>query len=375
MKEFSIQSKVIFDTSISDYFNQSTYQKAMIVADPMMIDLGFVDKISQRFQNNGKLVSLFDEITPDPTIETIAKAAGQMNKFQPDCLIAIGGGSAIDTAKGMILVNYKLHAGYSKPFFIAIPSTSGTGSEVTSFTVITNEQDKKPYVDARLIPDAAILDVELVKTVPPAVTADTGMDVLTHAIEAYVSTNASTFTDALAEKAVQLVFENLLEAYRHPHHIDAREKMHEASTLAGMAFTNSSLGINHSLAHAIGGIHHLSHGRINAVLLPAVISYNATSQSKKYQQLARLLGVPASTPEEGTANLILSIELLNEALDIEKSFSCFGISQSAYQKPATQIAKMALEDSCTATNPRSVTVETLTEIYLSLYSKEKTCCK
>lgn len=370
MKEFSIFSKVIFDTSIGDYFNQSTFKKAMIVADPMMVKLGFVEKISQTFQRDGKTFLLFDEITPDPTIETISKGVYQMNQFQPDCLVAIGGGSAIDAAKGMIWANYKLTSTYQKPKLIAIPSTSGTGSEVTSFTVITNGQDKKPYVDQRLVPDIAILDVDLVKTVPPKITADTGMDVLTHALEAYVSTDASVFTDALAEKTVQLVFENLLQVFREPENLNARERMHEASAMAGMAFTNSSLGINHSLAHAIGGIHHLPHGRINALLLPKVIAYNSNEQGEKYQYLAKLLGLPASTIEEGTNNLILAIEVLNEALEIEPSFSCFGISKADYQNTAQQIAEFALKDDCTKTNPREVDAKALQKIYLSLYTKE-----
>lgn len=368
MKEFNLLSNVVFETSLSEYFNQSSYQRGLIVADPMMVKLGFVEKISQQFQQAGKSFSLFADITPDPTIETISQGVWQMNQFQPDCVIAIGGGSAIDAAKGMLLANYKLSPAYQKPALIAIPSTSGTGSEVTSFTVITNGQDKKPYVDQRLVPDVAILDVDLVKTVPPKITADTGMDVLTHAIEAYVSTNASTFTDALAEKAVQLVFENLITAFREPENVTARQKMHEASALAGMAFTNSSLGINHSLAHAIGGLHHLSHGRINAILLPTVIAYNAPSeQGEKYQQLAKLLGLPAGTAEEGTKNLILAIELLNDALQIEKSFSCFGISEEAYQAAAAQIADFAMKDDCTKTNPRPVTATSLAAIYQSLY--------
>lgn len=370
MKEFNLLSNVIFDTSLRDYFSQCSYQKAMIVADPMMVELGFVEKISQQFHQNGKTFSLFADITPDPTIETISQGVWQMNQFQPDCIVAIGGGSAIDAAKGMILASYKLSPAYQKPVLIAIPSTSGTGSEVTSFTVITNGQDKKPYVDQRLVPDVAILDVDLVKTVPPKITADTGMDVLTHALEAYVSTNSSTFTDALAEKAVQLVFENLIVVFQEPANLAARQNMHEASALAGMAFTKSSLGINHSLAHAIGGIHHLSHGRINAILLPAVIAYNAQSENGvKYQRLAKLLGLPASTAKEGTANLILAIELLNEALEIEHSFSCFGISEETYQNAAAQIAEFALKDDCTKTNPRPVTAASLAAIYQSLYQK------
>lgn len=313
-------------------------------------------------------IECFSEITPDPTVEVIAKGLKLMNDFQPQVLIAIGGGSAIDTAKGIILSNYKLNPKYHRPEFIAVPSTSGTGSEVTSFTVVTNRDDKKPFVDQRLLPDVAVLDVELVKTVPPVISADTGMDVLTHAIEAFVSTSASEFSDALAEKAVQMVFENLPEVYKNPENLTARNLMHKASTLAGMAFTNASLGINHSLAHAIGAAFHLPHGRINAVLLPSVIEYNSQSVAlQRYQLLAKSLGLPASSPQEGKNNLIVAIRYLNEALEIEKSFKEFELTKQAFLEQKERIVLAALKDDCTLTNPRKADEQNLSELFEKLY--------
>ncbi|MGX7196559.1 1-propanol dehydrogenase PduQ [Enterococcus olivae] len=368
MNEFSIPSNVVFDTSIESYFNNCQMNKIFIVSDPMMIQLGFIKTITEILKKNKLEFFIFSDITPDPTIETIAKGLLAMNDFAPKCLVAIGGGSAIDTAKGMVLSNFQIDQNYKKPEFIAIPSTSGTGSEVTSFTVITNGKDKKPFVDKRLIPDVALLDVNLVKSVPAKITADTGMDVLTHAIEAYVSTNSNSFTDALSEKAVSLVFENLITAFNEPENLYARKKMHEASAIAGMAFTNSSLGINHSLAHAIGGLHHLPHGRINAILLPAVISFNSKSEKVgKYQNLAKLLGLPSNTLEEGVNNLKLAISYLNEALGIEKKFSSFSISKENYENVANEIAELALKDDCTKTNPKNPSIEEFKQIYLSLY--------
>lgn len=368
MRNFSIFPQIIFDTSSKEYFSSINKNRIFIVADPMMIKLGFVEQLTKIFAVKQLDVDCFSEITPDPTVEVIAKGLEKMNSFQPDCLIAIGGGSAIDTAKGMILSNYMLNTDYQRPEFIAVPSTSGTGSEVTSFTVVTNQEDKKPFVDQRLLPDVAVLDVDLVKTVPPNISADTGMDVLTHAIEAYVSTDASEFSDALAEKAVQLVFENLPNIYKNPTDLEARNLMHKASSLAGMAFTNASLGINHSLAHAIGAAFHLPHGRINAILLPSVIEYNSQTKAiQRYQQLAKSLGLPASNAEEGKNNLILAITILNQELEIPQRFADFDLTEEEFAVQNGRIVKAALKDDCTKTNPRQPDEESLSKLYETLY--------
>ncbi|HBL36534.1 MAG TPA: bifunctional acetaldehyde-CoA/alcohol dehydrogenase, partial [Firmicutes bacterium] len=270
-----------------------------------------------------------------------------------------------------------------KATFVAIPTTSGTGSEVTAFAVITDKQKKikYPLTDYELTPDIAILDPELVLTVPKSVTADTGMDVLTHAIEAYVSVMASDYTDALAEKAIKLVFEYLPLAYQDGKHKEAREKMHNASCLAGMAFTNAFLGLNHSMAHILGGKFHLPHGRANAILLPYVIQYNAAKPSKfaafpqyefyqapeRYAEIARFLGLPAATTEEGVTSLIQAIRNLNGEFGIPLSLQETGISREEFQREVAEMADIAFNDQCTGANPRMPLVAEIEELYLQAY--------
>ena len=270
---------------------------------------------------------------------------------------------------------------------VAIPTTSGTGSEVTSFAVISDKKINKKYplADYELTPDVAIVDPDLVMSLPKSITADTGMDVLTHAIEAYVSNMASDYTDGLSEKAIELVFKYLREAYNNGTNKQAREKMHNASTIAGMSFTNAFLGINHSLAHKLGAEFHLPHGRLNAVLLPYVIRYNATEPTKfvsfpkyeyfiadqKYAEIARKLGLPASTIEEGVASLIKEIQKLNADLNIPKSFKDAGIEEQEFLGKVDLLADRAFEDQCTNANPRLPLVSELKQILLdSYYGKE-----
>lgn len=373
MNSFSIQPKIFFDGHICDFIKLCEGNRFFIVADPMMKELGFIDSITRSIQGRNKEFEVFDKITPDPQIETVASGVHEILVFQPDVLIAIGGGSAIDAAKGMMLSLKLITRTMKKPLFIAMPSTSGTGSEMTSFSIITIGKEKKPIIDQYMVPDIAVLDIDLVKSVPATVTADTGMDVLTHAIEAYVSTIANEFTDALAEKAIKLVFDNLVEAYRNGKNAVVRNKMHKASALAGMAFTNASLGINHSMSHGIGSIFHLPHGKINAVIMPKIIAYNAgldqgvTDTAKSYQQIAKFLNLPASTPEEGTNSLIMAITFMNEELGIENNFSDLRVNKEQYIEQQHQIVELAFHDNCTATNPRKPTKNDLLEIYQLLY--------
>jgi acetaldehyde dehydrogenase/alcohol dehydrogenase len=272
-----------------------------------------------------------------------------------------------------------------KAKLVAIPTTSGTGSEVTSFAVITDKKKniKYPLADYELTPDVAIIDPEFVMTVPPSVTADTGMDVLTHAIEAYVSVMASDFTDGLAIKAIQMVFEYLPRAYKNGNDRVAREKMHNASCIAGMAFTNAFLGINHSLAHKLGGEYHIPHGRANAILLPYVIEYNAQKPTKfvsfpkyetfiadkKYAEIARALGLPSSTAEEGVASLVKAIKELMKELNIPMSISECKIDRKQFMAKVPELADRAFEDQCTTANPRMPLVKELEEIYINTFGK------
>ena len=271
-----------------------------------------------------------------------------------------------------------------KTKMVAIPTTSGTGSEVTSFAVLTDKENNKKYplADYELTPDVAIIDPELVLSLPKTVTADTGMDVLTHALEAYVSNMASDFTDGPSEKAAELVINYLPRAYTNGENDkEAREKMHNASTIAGMAFTNAFLGVNHSLAHKIGAEFHLSHGRTNAILLPYVIRYNATMPTKfvsfpkyeyfiadrKYAQMAKKIGLKSDTVEEGICSLIAKVKELNKFLGIPKSFKEAGIDESEFMAKIDMLADKAFEDQCTTANPRVPLVTELKQILIDSY--------
>ena len=278
---------------------------------------------------------------------------------------------------------YKFPKLGNKAKMVAIPTTSGTGSEVTSFAVITDKKlnKKYPLADYELTPDVAIVDPDLVMSLPKGITADTGMDVLTHAIEAYVSNMASDYTDGLAEKAAELVFKNIREAYNNGSNRVAREKMHNASTIAGMAFTNAFLGINHSLAHKIGGEFHLPHGRINAILLPYVIKYNSQKPTKfvsfpkyeyfiadqKYADISRRMNFPAYTNEEGVWSLINEIKKLNIDLGIPATFREAGIDEKEFLDKVDMLADRAFEDQCTTANPRLPLVSELKQILLDSY--------
>ena len=267
--------------------------------------------------------------------------------------------------------------------FVAIPTTSGTGSEVTSFSVITDKESnvKYPLADYELTPDVAIIDPQFVMSVPPSVTADTGMDVLTHAIEAYVSNMANDYTDALALKAIEMVFEYLPKAYHNGNDEKAREKMHNASTIAGMAFANAFLGINHSLAHKMGAEFHIPHGRANAMLLPHVIRYNAKKPTKfaafpkyehfiadeRYADIARRLGLPCETVEEGVESLVQAIIDLAKGMNVTMSLKDFGVSKEEFDSKVEYLADKAFEDQCTTANPKLPLVSELADIYRLTY--------
>ena len=407
MQWFKVPEKIYFEPGSIAYLEKMPdIERAFIVTDPGMIKFGYVDRILYHLRKREKHVhcEIFSEVESDPSFDTVYKGLELMNNFKPDVIIALGGGSAIDAAKGMWLFyehpdadpegmklkfmdirkrTYKFPKLGQKAKMVAIPTTSGTGSEVTSFAVITDKQKNKKYplADYELTPDVAIVDPDLVMSLPKTVTADTGMDVLTHAIEAYVSNMASDYTDGLSEKAVELVFKYLYEAYEHGNNKLAREKMHNSSTIAGMSFTNAFLGINHSLAHKIGAEFHLPHGRINAILLPYVIKYNSTMPSKfvsfpkyeyfiadeKYYKLAKKIGLKADTKEEGIKSLIEAIQELNRKLNIPKSFKEAGIEEKEFMDKLDLLSDRAFEDQCTTANPRVPLVEEMKEILIDSY--------
>ena len=407
MQWFKIPEKIYFESGSIGYLEKMPdIERAFIVTDEGMVKLGYVDKILYHLRKRMKYVhsEIFSDVESDPSFDTIKKGVKMMENFKPDVIIALGGGSPIDAAKGMWLFyehpdadveglklkfmdirkrTYKFPTLGTKCKMVAIPTTSGTGSEVTSFAVITDKEKNKKYplADYELTPDVAIVDPDLVMSLPKTITADTGMDVLTHAIEAYVSNMASDYTDGLAEKAVELVMEYLEKAYEDGTDKLAREKMHNASTIAGMAFTNAFLGINHSLAHKIGAEFHMPHGRINAILLPYVIKYNSTIPTKfvsfpkyeyfiadeKYARLAKKLGLKADTKEEAIESLIARIKQLNETMQIPKSFKEAGIEEQEFLSKIDILADRAFEDQCTTANPRLPLVSELKQILLDSY--------
>jgi len=407
MQWFKVPEKIYFEAGSIAYLEKMPdIERAFIVTDESMVKLGYIDKILYHLRNREKYVhsEIFAEVEPDPSFDTIKRGVAAMESFKPDVIIAVGGGSPIDAAKGMWLFyehpdadveglklkfmdirkrTYKFPKLGGKAKMVAIPTTSGTGSEVTSFAVITDKEKNKKYplADYELTPDVAIIDPDLVMTLPKSITADTGMDVLTHALEAYVSTMASDYTDGLAEKAVELVFENLKQAYEHGDDKKAREKMHNASTIAGMAFTNAFLGLNHSIAHKIGGEFHIPHGRTNAILLPYVIRYNASRPTKfvsfpkyefyvaaqKYQAIAKRIGLKADTTEEGVNSLIEAVKKLNENLNIPKSFQEAGLRESEFMSKIDLLADRAFEDQCTTANPRVPLIDEIKQILLDSY--------
>ena len=403
MQWFKVPDRIYFEYGSTKYLEKMPdINRAVIVTDQVMQKSGYVDKVLYYLRKRPQYVhsEVFAEVETDPSLETVEKGLAIMQSFKPDVIIALGGGSPIDAAKAMWMfyehpeINfealtykfmdirkriYKIPRSNQKAKFVAIPTTSGTGSEVTSFAVITDKEKniKYPIADYELTPDVAIIDPEFTITIPPSVTADTGVDVLTHAIEAYVSIMASDYTDALAIKAIQLVFQYLPRAYADGSDREAREKMHNASCIAGMAFTNAFLGINHALAHKLGGEFNIPHGRANAILLPHVIRFNSEIPEKitvfpkykyyiahkKYAEIADALGLRFKTIPEGVERLITSITTLMEKLNIPLSISATGVNGEVYEAKIKRLAQEAYQDQTTTTNPRMPLIPELEEIY------------
>ncbi len=411
MQWMKLPPKIYFERNSIRYLrDMKEMEKAMIVTDRGMYNLGYVDKIEDviKRRRNKVNVELFFDVEPDPSIETVNAGVELMRKFQPDVIIALGGGSSMDAAKVMWLmyehpeVNFddikqkfmdirkrafKFPELGKKARLICIPTTSGTGSEVTPFAVITDKQENKKYplTDYSLTPTVAIVDPEFAMSMPASIAADTGIDVLTHAIEAYVSILASDFTDGLAKQAVKLVFDYLERSVKNgKNDPEAREKMHNAGTIAGMAFANAFLGMNHSLAHKIGGEWHVPHGRTNGILLPHVIRYNGTIPTKlniwpkienykadvKYMELAQLIGLNPQTPAEGVAMFADACEELCKKVGVPANIKSQGIDQEAWEESVHRMAMNAYEDQCTPANPRMPMVHDMEAILRVIYDYE-----
>lgn len=363
MDKISFKTDIYMGQGALDRLTELRNKRIFVVTDPFMVKSGMINLLFERLHESNKQY-IFSNIVPDPPIEVVTEGLEALSSFNTDMIIAVGGGSAIDAAKAMKIFAKKLMNQQDIPF-VAIPTTSGTGSEVTSFSVISDKKKniKYPLVSHDMLPEEAILDPELVKSVPDFITADTGMDVLTHAIEAYVSTKANDISDALAEKALKLVFAYLPKAHKDGSDLEAREKMHNASCLAGMAFNIASLGLNHGIAHVAGAKFKIAHGRMNSLLLPHVIEFNAdykpgygkdegNAAAARYAEISRSLGLPASNSRSGVRSLVQAIKQLQKQLKIPQTLKDCNIAYSTLEEMQEAIAQGALKDGCTATNPR-----------------------
>ena len=381
MKSFDIKTKIYFGENALDRLTDIPYKRVMIITDPFVVDSGMVKLITYRLDSGSKEFTIFKDVVPDPPIDKIVGGVKEVLRYEPECIIAVGGGSAIDSAKAIREFAHQL--GNNKQIaLIAVPTTSGTGSEVTAFSVITDpaKQVKYPLVSDSMLPTEAILDEELVKSVPPAVTADTGMDEFTHALEAYVSINNNEFSAALAEKSIEICGAFLLRAFLDGNDTHARRKMHVASCLAGLAFNSASLGLNHGMAHQLGANFHIPHGRANAMLLPHIIEYNSDinihsksrkeypSCVKKYVTIARSLGLQNFNTITTVRALVNWIQFMLKEMNIPLSISQMGkITEEEYMSKVSAMADAALADACTATNPRVPNKADVMEIYRNLW--------
>ena len=382
MKQFHINTEIFFGESALDRLYELPFSSILIITDPFVVSSGMITLMTNRLDKAHIEYDLFTDVVPDPPVEkVISGVAAALSKKHP-CIIGVGGGSAIDTAKAVRKFATQMDDSY-KPYLIAIPTPSGTGSEVTCFAVISNPDEgrKYPLAEDQLLPDEAILDEVLVKSVPASVTADTGMDVMTHAIEAYVSTNNNEFSGALAEKAVEISGQFLIRSYSSCEDTHARRKMHIASCLAGLAFNSASLGLNHGMAHQLGARFHIPHGRANAILLPYIIEFNSgiglTNRSqreypscvKKYCNLARILGVSNMNEVTTIRALISYLHFLNAEMGIPSKVSdaCPNLSKEEYDAQVDAMAEAALRDGCTATNPRIPMKPDIIEIYKKIW--------
>ena len=360
----------------------------IVVGGGSMKRFGFLDRVVANLKEAGMETKLFEGVEPDPSVETVMKGAAAMREFEPDWIVSIGGGSPIDAAKAMwafyeypetkfedLITPFKFPTLRTKAKFAAIPSTSGTATEVTAFSVITDYQKgiKYPLADFNITPDVAIVDPDLADTMPQTLTAHTGMDALTHAIEAYVSTLHTPFTDPLALKAIHMVFDYLPASYEGDK--NAREQMHYGQCLAGMAFTNALLGIVHSMAHKTGAVFstgHIVHGCANAMYLPYVIQYNAKEPEakKRYAEIAQSVGLTGSE-DELVSKLCGKIDEFNAKLNIPKTLKEFGIKEDEFKEKLSTFAANAVGDACTGSNPRSITPKEMEKLFTAIYYGDK----
>ena len=377
--------------SLAELKNLTGKKAVVVVGGGSMKRFGFLDKAVNYLKEAGMEVALFENVEPDPSVDTVMKGAKMMQEFGPDWIVAMGGGSPIDAAKAMwvfyeypdtsfedLITPFSFPTLRTKAHFCAIPSTSGTATEVTAFSVITdyNKGIKYPLADFNITPDVAIVDPELAETMPAKLTAHTGMDALTHAIEAYVSTMHCDYTDPLALHAIKMIHNDLKKSYDGD--MDARDRMHNSQCLAGMAFSNALLGIVHSMAHKTGAAYsggHIVHGCANAMYLPRVIQYNAKVESAavRYAEIADFIQLGGNTVEEKVAALVAEIKAMNEALNIPKCIKDYEggiIDEKEFMDKLSQVATLAIDDACTGSNPRIPSQEDMEKLLKACYYGE-----
>jgi len=384
VNRFTIPRDIYYGDDSLEILKKLNGRKAIVVTGgSSMKRFGFLDKVAGYLKEAGMEVDYFDGVEPDPSVDTVMKGAQTMRELNPDWIISIGGGSAIDAAKAMWIFYehpdlsfYDVKEPFTVPElrkkarFVAIPSTSGTATEVTAFSVITDysEKIKYPLADFNITPDIAIVDPALANTMPEKLAAHTGMDALTHAVEAYVATLHSPFTDPLALKAIEMIRDNLVKSYKGDR--EARKQMHIAQCLAGMAFTNALLGIVHSMAHKTGAIFHIPHGLANAMFLPYVIQYNTKTSIDRYAAISKALGLPGKTDEELTDSFIELIKQMNREMNIPQTLKDYGITEEDFKQNLEYISENAVEDPCTGSNPRETSVEDMKRLFTSVYKGE-----
>ena len=384
MNRFTIPRDLYFGENAIDYLKEAKGNKAMLViGSERLIKDGTVPKIQENLKEANIESIVFTGVENDPSVATVRKGVEMMNEFNPDLIIGVGGGSPIDAAKAMwIFYEYPefTFEEAAKPFnlpelrqkarFIAIPTTSGTATEVTSFSVITDNETgvKYPIADYNITPDIAIVDTNLVQTMPKTLVANTGMDALTHALEAYVSNARNPITDALAMKSIEMIYANLVDSYNGKD--QARKDMHIAQNLAGMAFSNAILGIVHSMAHKTGKIFDIPHGLANAIYLSAAIQFNAKTAKDAYADIARRLGLEGNTEDELVNSLVNVVKQFRKDMGMANSLKEFGLSEEVFMENLQSISETAVADPCTGTNPREISVEEMKELFKAVYYGE-----
>ncbi|MBB5265128.1 alcohol dehydrogenase class IV [Catenibacillus scindens] len=377
--------------ALAELKNLKGKKAVVVVGGGSMKRFGFLDKAVNYLKEAGMEVALFENVEPDPSVDTVMRGAKMMEEFGPDWIVAMGGGSPIDAAKAMwvfyeypntsfedLITPFSFPTLRTKAHFCAIPSTSGTATEVTAFSVITdyNKGIKYPLADFNITPDVAIVDPDLAETMPKKLTAHTGMDAMTHAIEAYVSTMHCNYTDPLALHAIKMIHDDLKKSYDGD--MEARDRMHDAQCLAGMAFSNALLGIVHSMAHKTGAAYsggHIVHGCANAMYLPRVIQYNAKvdSAAQRYAEIADFIHLGGNTTEEKVAALVAEIKKMNDALDIPKCIKDYEggiIDEKEFMDKLSDVAALAISDACTGSNPRVPSQEDMEKLLKACYYGE-----